>query len=161
MSTFHYSLGAVYNVHIMFDVCGLQTSPFCQTFLEPASFLNSWVMCRGTASASRWWWTRGRSCVRPTSTVWMSPMSDTLSKGSQKTSRVKLSFSQNNHISKRLRVQTPGCGWGQGFEVWQVYLSGQQGVRIWKPWSQVHYNIWDQRKLFEFILDRFYQIESH
>ena len=39
MSTFHYSLGAVYNVHNMFDVCGLQTSPFCQTFLEPASFL--------------------------------------------------------------------------------------------------------------------------
>ena len=141
------ALGAVHKVHIMLaqfldfqtigfitpqlksDVHHLRLSStrivsrsLLQAFLELGFLLQRWVMCQRTASANRWWWTRRRSCVRPSSTGWMSPMSTTVSKGSQKTSRVKLSFSQNNHISKRLRVHTIGGGWGQGFEVWQVYL---------------------------------------
>ena len=120
-----------------------------QNFLEPASFLKRWEMCRRTVSASRWWWTQGWSCVGPSSTGSMSPMSTTLSKARREAGKVKLPFSQNNHISKRLRVHTPegGDGGGQGFKVFQVgrvsYISEQHGVRIWnvakvKPWSLIH-----------------------
>ena len=69
----------------------------------------------------------------PSSTGLMSPMSTTLSKATRKAGKVKLPFSQNNHISKRLRVHTPGGGdgGGQGFKVFQVgrvlYISEQHG----------------------------------
>ena len=101
-------------------------------------------MCRRTASASRWWWTRGWSCAEPSSTGWTSPTSTTLSKGSQKTRRkagkVKLSFSQKQPHFKEI---TSSHLWRQRnldrrrTRVWSSSggekLFQQQGARIQNP----------------------------
>ena len=82
-------------------------------------------MCRRTASASRWWWTRGWSCAGPSSTGWTSPTSTTLSKGSQKTRRkagkVKLSFSQKQPHFKEITSS----------HLWRQRNLDRRRTRVW------------------------------
>ena len=82
-------------------------------------------MCRRTASASRWWWTRGWSCAGPSSTGWTSPTSTTLSKGSQKTRRkagkVKLSFSQKQPHFKEIMSS----------HLWRQRNLDRRRTRVW------------------------------
>ena len=121
-------------------------------------------MCRRTASASRWWWTRGWSCAGPSSTGSMSPTSTTLSKGSQKTRRkagkVKLSFSQKQPHFKEI---TSSHLWRQRnldrrrTRVWsssggeKLFHIQQQGARIQNPRYTNTFGILDGLILFDLL----------